>query len=632
MAEVGRAEQTIRFGVFEVDLRSGEVRKAGVRIKLQEQPFKILIALLEHPGEVVTREELRGRIWPDESSGDFDHAVNIAVAKLRTALGDSADAPHLIETLHRRGYRFIFPLTDRSLRAQNVAILQSAPAPAQPERAQRGWNRRRVVAIAAGSLAVLAIATPLWFRSSTRSHDPGRQPALIQALAVLPLVNLSGEAEQEYFADGMTDALITELGKISTPRVISHQSVMQYKGSKKSLPEIAEELKVDAIIGGAVERYGDRVRVIVHLDQAAPESQLWAKKYDRSIRDVLVLQDDIARAVTDELQVELTPQERTRLASGRPVDPQAQDAFLRGQFFASKKTERDVQAGITYFREAIEKDPGYAPAYAGLASALFQLGNARFGGGGHSTKEILPEAKAATVKALELDPSLAAAHLARAWILFLDWNWSESEKEHQLVLKLSPNSMEGHLHYASYLNDMGRFDEGMAQINYTIQLDPSSPGPRGALGFTAFCARQYDLALEELGNAEDDHLLGRTYAAKKMYPEAIAAFQRLSSQLGRQPLVVSDLAWAYGLAGRKQEAQKLINELNEIARHRYVAPILFMTAYIGLGDKDKALTWLERGYEEHDAWLVFLKVGPTWDPLRSERRFQAVLRRMNFPQ
>jgi len=498
------------------------------------------------------------------------------------------------------------------------------------EKAQRGSNHWRVAAIAAAILAMFMIGVALWIRGPTRLPEGANPAARIQSLAVLPLENLSGDPEQEYFSEGMTEALITELGKVQTPRVISRQSVMRYKGSNKPLPEIASELKVDAILVGAVERFGDRVRVSVHLDQGSPERQLWSEKYDRSISDVLVLQDEIARAVTDEIQAKLTPQERTRLASAHPVDPKAQDAFLRGQFFTNKGTEREVQAGIGYFREAIEKNPEYAPAYAGLASALLQLGDARWGG--HSTTEVLPEARVAAAKALALDPSLEAAHTARAWIQLLAWNWPEAEKEFQLALKLGPNSVRAHESYALYLMDVGRFDEAKAQIHYTIELDPLSPEHRGQLAFVAFCSRQYDLALEEFKNAGNDHGLARTYAAKKMYPEAIAAVQRLESNLGRRPMVVSDLAWAYGLAGRTREAQKFISELNEIARHRYVAPVLFMTAYIGLGDNDKALTWLERGYEEHDAWLVFLKIGPTWDPLRSEPRFQAVLRRMNFPQ
>jgi serine/threonine protein kinase len=498
------------------------------------------------------------------------------------------------------------------------------------EKALRGRNRWRIAAVAATVLAMLAMASEVWLRGSAHSLDSANQPAQIQALAVLPLENFSNQPEQEYFADGMTEALISEIGKVSTPRVISRQSVMQYKHSKKALPEIARELKVNAILGGAVERSGDRVRVSIHLDQVAPERQLWAKSYDRSIRDVLVLEDEIALAVADEIQVKLTPPEASRLARARRVNPEAHDAFLRGQFFAHKGTELDEQTGIAYFKEAIEKDPGSAEAYAGLAEALLSLANPLYGGGGYSTKEILPEAKAATAKALELDPSLAEAHIARAMILSLDWNWLEVEKENQLALKLSPSYLWAHVSHEAYLLQVGRFDEAIAEINEQIRLDPLDDH-QDDLAFVAYMSRQFDVAIKGFKNAGDDHALGWTYTMKNMYPEAIAAFERFASQSGRQPVVVSGLAMVYGRAGKKQKAQKLMAELKEIARHRPVSPNLFVNAYLGLGDKNMALTWLEKGYEEHDPLMVYLKVGPGMDSIHSEPRFQAVLRRMNFP-
>jgi tetratricopeptide (TPR) repeat protein len=403
---------------------------------------------------------------------------------------------------------------------------------------------------------------------------------------------------------------------------------MQYKGSKKGLSEIARELNVDAVLEGTVERSGDRVRVLVRLDQVSPEGQLWSNQYNRDIRDLLRLQDEIARAVTDEIQVRLTPDERIRLASSRSVDPEAHDDFLRAEFLVNKRDERDLQAGIAYFKKAIEKDPAYARAYAGLAWALVNLAEPNAGG---RTKDLLPQARAAAERAVELDPSLADAHVSRALVLADDWNWSEAENEHHIALKVGPNSSDAHRSYAWYLISMGRFDEARAQINYAGELDPVSPVNRILLGMVALQTGQTDLAIEEFRNSGWDIGLGRAYGLKKMYPEAVAAYQRVESQRGRQPDVVANLAWVYGLAGRKREARKLIDELNEIARHRYVAPALFVNAYLGLGDKETALTWMERGIEEHDQWFL-LKVDPTLDPLRPEPRFQAALRRMNFPQ
>jgi TolB-like protein/Flp pilus assembly protein TadD len=518
-------------------------------------------------------------------------------------------------------------LQSRRLRLEEEEKEHKAATPvnAEGDRGPKGTPRAHRWLVL-GGVAVLALLASTYVLTRSR---PGRttQPR-ITSLAVLPLNNLSGDPEQEYFADGITEALITELGKISAPRVISRQSIMQYKGSKKRLSEIARELNVDAVLEGTVERSGDRVRVLVRLDQVSPEGQLWSNQYNRDIRDLLRLQDEIARAVTDEIQVKLKPQERALLASSRPVDPEAQDDFLRAEFLVNKRDERDLQAGIAYFKKAIEKDPAYARAYAGLAWALVNLAEPNVGG---RTKDLLPQARAAAERAVELDPSLADAHVSRALVLADDWNWSDAEKELQIALKVGPNSSDAHLSYAWYLISMGRYDEARAQINYAGELDPVSPVNRTLLGIVACQTGQTDLAIEEFRNSGFDIGLGFAYGDKKMYPEAVAAFQRVESQQGRTPVVVANLAWVYGLAGRQHEARKLIDELNEIARHRYVAPPLFVHAYLGLGDKETALTWMERGIEEHDQWFL-LKVDPILAPLHSEPRFQAALRRMNFPQ
>jgi TolB-like protein/Flp pilus assembly protein TadD len=449
----------------------------------------------------------------------------------------------------------------------------------------------------------------------------------IQALAVLPFANLSGDSDQQYFSDGMTEGLITELSRIGTPRVMSRQSVMQYKASKKPLREIAQELNVDAVLEGAVERSGDRVRVTVQLEQVSPEGQLWANQYDRDIRDVLRLQDEITHAITDEIQVKLNPDERARLGTTGPVDPEALDDFLRAEFLIYNGDERAGQQGIAYFKKAIEKDPAYARAYAGLAWALLRQAQP----GGKRPEEVLPEAMEAAERALKLDPLLVAAHVSQGNVLEARWNWLEAEKEYRLALKLGPNDWEAHTSYGFYLLFMGKFDQATAQMKYAAELDPTNPANSG-LGFVALNSRQYDLAIEEFRSVGNDMGLGWAYGAKKMYPEAISAFQRVARGGGEQPVVVAQLAWAYGLAGRKDEAQKSLDKLKEIARHRYVAPSQFVNAYIGLGDKEQALTWLERGIEERDQWYIFLKVTPGLDPLRSETRFQAALRRVNFPQ
>jgi TolB-like protein/DNA-binding winged helix-turn-helix (wHTH) protein/Flp pilus assembly protein TadD len=636
MPDATQASAVRRFGAFEINLQAGELRKRGMRLRLSGQPFQVLAVLVEHAGNVVTREELHSKLWLSDTFVDFDHGLNNAIARIREVLDDSWETPRYVETIQRRGYRFIAPVADVRQVTVSASSAEStvSPAPkiAGPDAppsvvtaAKRFLSRRLQMLL--GGVAVLGVAALLFVLYRGRSAKDWRGPA-IKSLAVLPLTNLSGDPEQEYFADGMTEALITELGKVSKPRVISRQSIMQYKGSKKPLQEIAQELKVEAVLEGSVERSDDRVRVTVRLQRVSPESQVWANEYSGGIREVMALEDEIARAVTGEIQVRLTPDERIRLASSRPVDPEAHDDFLRAEFLVNKRDERDLQAGIAYFKKAIEKDPAYARAYAGLAWALVNLAEPTAGG---RTKDLLPQARAAAERAVELDPSLADARVSRALVLADDWNWFEAEKELQIALKVGPNSSDAHRSYAWYLICMGRFDEARAQINYAGELDPVNPFNRILLGIVALQTGQTDLAIEEFRNSGWDIGLGRAYGQKKMYPEAVAAYQRVESQRGRQPVVVANLAWVYGLAGRKHEARKLIDELNEIARHRYVAPALFVNAYLGLGDKGTALTWMERGIEEHDQWFL-LKVDPTLDPLRSEPRFQAALRRMNFPQ
>ena len=615
--------RTLRFGVFELDPQAGELRKKGMKIRLQGQPLEMLAMLLQHPGEIITREELQKKLWSADTFVDFEQGLNNAMKRLRAALDDDAESPHFIETLPRHGYRFVGSVngSERTRAAEAMTTHDTGALIRLP---------------ALGALAILAVAAVLvglnvrGWRDRLFMRSPKPQ---IQALAVLPLTNLSGDPEQEYFADGMTESLITELGKISSPRVISRQSVMQYKSSKKSLQEIAGELKVDAVLEGAVEHSGDRMRVTIHLSQAFPERQLWAQEYDRSIRDVLSLQGEIARAIADEIQVKLTPEERNRLASSRSVNPEAQDDYLHGLYFAGRFTEPDSQKAIAHFKTAIEKDPTYAPAYAELAMVYFWLGNPDQGG--PSARETMPQAKAAVTKALQLDPSLARAHLALGLILLnSEWNWSGAENEYRIALKLNPNCADCHSQYGVLLGGLGRNDEAIAQTNRAIELDPLSSSYRDWLAAIAFFSRQYDLSIKLAENLGDEwaFTLAVCYAKKKMYPEAIANLEKSNARIGRQKSDLGLLALMYGLAGRKSETRKIISELKEKSRHHYVFPSVFAYAYLGLGEKDRALTYLEQAYEEQDPGLFYLKASPLLDSLRSEPRFQALLRRVNFPQ
>jgi TolB-like protein/DNA-binding winged helix-turn-helix (wHTH) protein/Tfp pilus assembly protein PilF len=629
--------QVVRFATFEVDLRAGELRKNGLRLKFSGQPLQVLVILLERPGEVVTREELQKRLWPD-TFVDVDHNLNAAINKIRETLGDSAENPRFVETLARRGYRFIAPVEGEE------------PSRVVEAKATQGL-RSVIFLVGFGLLAVIGMTAVLLALNVQGWRDRlfvyAAKPR-IQALAILPLANLSSEPEQEYFADGMTEALITELGKASIPRVISRQSVMQYKGSRKPLQEIARELNVDAVLEGTVVRSGDRVRVTVHLDRASPEAQLWARAYDRNIRDILSLQDEIARTVIDEIQVKMTSQERARLSIPRPVNPEAYAAYLRGRTvlagglgnlskLAGKRqyqyTDQDVQTAIAYFKSAVDKDPVYAQAYAGLADAYIHLGNPVWGG--HSPKATLSDAKEAATTALKLDPSLPEAHFSLAQTLQYDWNWSEAEKEYNLALKLNPNYVNAHLEYGRFVQALGRNDEAMVQIHYADELDPFNIAVKEIEAWVTYASRQYDLALKQFENLGDDDGLRHVYREKGMYSEAIAAQERWTAthpSESRHSYPLAVLASIYGLQGRNDEAEALIKELKETAQHRYVSGFFFAEAYVGLGQRNQAITWLERAYEEHDQWMVFANSYPGLDRLRSESRFQALMHRMNFPQ
>jgi TolB-like protein/DNA-binding winged helix-turn-helix (wHTH) protein len=643
MGNQQRTQTVIRFGSFEADLHSQELRRRGTLLRLPSQSFQVLQMLLERRGTLVTRDELHAVLWPSDTFVDFDHGLHAAVNRLREALGDSADSPRWIETLPRRGYRFIAPV-ERSPDSAEATVVdhQKRPKPIF----QRRWIAiGLLVPIMIGAVAALLLGLNVrGWRDRLFVH--AAKPR-IQALAVLPLANLSGDPEQEYFADGMTEALITELGKTSIPRVISRQSVMQFKASKKPLQEIARELNVDAVLEGAVEHSGDRVRVSIQLDQVSPEGQLWASAYDRNVRDILELQDEIARTVIDEIQAKLTPQDRAQSSRVRSVNPEAYADYLRGRSvlagglaslskLASKNqyTEQDVQTAIAYFKSAIDKDPAYAQAYAGLADAHIHLGNPLWIGG-HSPKGTLSDAKEAATTALQLDPSLPEAHFSLAQTLQYDWNWPEAEKEYKVALKLNPNYVNAHLEYGRFVQALGRNDEALVHVHYAEELDPLNIAVKETEAWVTYASRQYDLALKQFESLGDEGGLIHVYREKGMYPEAIAWNKRCtathpSHSRDQYPLAV--LASIYGLQGRDDEAEALIKELKETARHRYVSGFFFAEAYAGLGQSDEAITWLERAYEEHDQWLVFANSYPGLDRLRSEPRFQALMRRMNFPQ
>ena len=623
MGDVRPSRGTVRFGVFEVDLRAGELRKQGVRIKLQEQPFQILRILLEHPGEVVTREQLQKRIWPADTFVDFDHGLNNAVKRLRESLSDSAETPRFIETLPKRGYRF-------------VGAVNGATSVTSVLRTLRDRRPLRALAIPAGAIVLLAVFLGLNV-GSLRGRLLGRSSAPpIRSLAVLPLQNLSGDPSQEYFADAMTEALITDLAQISALRVISRTSTMRYKGTDKPLPEIARELGVQAIIEGSVLRAGDQVRIRAQLIDAANDTHLWAQTYDRDLRDVLAVHRDVAQAVAGEIRIKLSPQEAARLGSRKPVNPEAYDAYLRGRYYWNKRTVEDFRKSIEFFKRAIELGPAYAPAYAGLADAYNLLGSY----GAIPIKESHPRARAAAMNALEIDEQLGEAHASLATIIAdYYWDWAETEKEFKRAIQLSPNYAVGHYWYANYLMFMGRLDEALTQARRAEELDPLNPIVPTYVASVLYEARRYEEAITELRRVlliSPDFVpahtsIGLVYIQKHMFAEAVAEFRQALSVNKDDPRSLAYTGYALGAAGKLAEARKIRNELQRLSAQRYVSAYEMAVANIGAGYNDRALDWLEKGYEERNWYLGGLRVEPLWDPLRSHPRFQDLLRRMNFP-
>src|SRR6266478_5762835 len=572
MEEVRPSHGIVRFGVFELDFRASELRKQGTKVKLQEQPFQILQVLLQRPGEIVTREELQQKIWPSDTFVDFDHGLYNAIKRLREALGDSAETPRFVETLSRRGYRFV------------------------------------------GKIECEA--------------------SQMRSLAVLPLENLSRDPEQEYFAEGMTEALITTLAKIGELRVVSRTSAMQYKGVHKPLREIARELEVDTIVEGTVLRAGRRVRVTAQLIDATKEAHLWAESYERDLRDVLALQAELAQAIAREIRIKLTPIDQARIADVRSVDPEAYEAYLKGRYYWNRRSGAGLQKGLQWFQQAIAKDPNYAAAYLGLADCLSVLGWLGF---------VAPDegrSGALILQALEIDPGSGEAHASLGFATMLyDYDFANAEREFERSIELSPRYATAHQWFGLYLVLMARFEEGYTELKRAVRLDPHSLMIRVTLGFVCWCWRRYDEAIEQFEKVleTDPNFLwahcdiGFTYADHSMYERAIAAGRKAVELSQGAPTFVAFLGDEYAVAGHLGEARETLERLRELSKHHYVTSYMVARIHAAMGETDEALRWLETAYQERAAWMVILKVDPRFDHMRSDPRFLDLMRRMNFP-
>ncbi|HET9177650.1 MAG TPA: winged helix-turn-helix domain-containing protein [Terriglobia bacterium] len=657
-ADSRAAAGAARFGVFEADLDACELRKQGVRIRLQDQPFQVLRILLERAGEVVTRDELRQRIWPADTFVDFDHGLNNAVKRLREALGESADVPRYVETVPRRGYRFIAtvemirPSGNGTEPLKNCApasapVLSSSAFPmglaatlqvSRKRPTLQTWRLAVVAALVLFLALLIALDVARVREQLLKAVGAGREsPQRIQSIAVLPLTNLSGDPAQEYFADGMTEELITDLSQIAALKVISRTSVMRFKKTDKSMPEIARELGADALVEGTVMRSGGRVRITAQLINGTTDKHLWGASFERRAEDVMALQREVARSIAEQIQVTLTPRESGILASARPVSPEAHDAYLAGRFYLSRSIDQELRKGreksseeafqraVGYFKEAVRDDPGYARAHLGFYEALSSPQVPHL--------DLLPRAKVEVEKALALDETLVEAHLAKALLLTQyehDWSWSSAGKEFQRAVELNSNSASAHGGYSDYLLEMGRRDEGQKERGLERQLESDDPtAPNFGSEDQVEQMRDY-LDKTKSTDAGWHWYLAKCLEASGRKDDAIREWERTMALSGF-PVLADALTDGFANGDFKTALREWVGGLEEEARHRYIPRIVLAMVYVDLGDRDHAFAWLDRAYEERNFLTAYLKQEQAWDPIRSDPRFKDLVRRVGLP-
>jgi TolB-like protein/DNA-binding winged helix-turn-helix (wHTH) protein/Tfp pilus assembly protein PilF len=641
---LGNDHQTrrLRFSVFEIDLNAGELRKHGMKIRIQEQPFQLLATLIEHAGEIVSREDLQKKLWTADTFVDFDHGLNKAINKIREALGDSADSPRFVETVSRRGYRFLAEVQDADGPLNQRLDLGTESRPAvesllHADFAGKQAIPRRFPLSSTWKLSILVLLVLLTSLAVWKVHSWKHPPLVIRSLAVLPLESLSSDASQDYFADGMTDELISDLGQISALRVISRTSVMAYKHARKPLPQIARELNVDAVVEGTVLRSGDQVRITAQLIEAAADKHLWSQSYEGELRNTLALQNQVASAIADQIRINLNPQEQAALKTAKVVDPEAYQSYLKGRFFWNKRTADGLQAALAYFHQAIEEDPKYAQGYSGLADTYALLGDWQYAV--MTAKEALPKAKAAAVKALDLDSTLGEAHNSLAFCLDgFDWDLESGGKEFRRAIELNPGYATAHHWYAWHLALLRRYDEAIAEMKKAQNLDPLSLIIDTDLAELLALAHSYDESIIQSRKAIEmdpnfalaHNQLAQAYLQEHMNEDAVAELQKAVQLSGGSPTCIANLARAYVASGKRNEAEKLLRDLKNRSTPGYSHASEIAVIYASLGDADQAMSWLQKGYEERFNPGVLLR--PGFDPLRSDPRFQDLASRVGLPR
>jgi len=625
------SESPVQADDLELDLRRYQLRRGNAVLRLEKIPMELLILLVEQRDQLVGREEIIARLWGKDVFLDTEQGINTAIRKIRLTLGDDPDQPRFLQTVVGKGYRFVGQIN--VIRNGSGASIVAAPSSTAKETPPHSLATHMKLRVALAALIVIGIAAVAF-----KYFDWGRwlpRPP-VHSIAVLPLKNLSGNPADDYFADGMTDELITNLAKISALRVSSYTSIAKYKTSPKPLPQIAQELQVDAIVEGSVLRSGDQVRITAQLIYAPRDQHLWAEEYQRYLRDVLYLQREVARDVAQQVRVTLTPNEKSRLATAGAVDPAAYESYLRGRSFWNQRNEVSLLKAIEQFNKAIEIDSGYAPAYSGIADCYTTLGYLSY----LDPLDAFPRARDAATKALELDPSLAEAHTSLGYYnLYHAWNWNEAENEFKKAIELNPNYATAHDWYSYFLMAMGRYDEAWKEVNRARELDPLSVVISTDLGFNYFYRRDYDGAINQLRATLAvspkfplAHLwLGRAYQQKKMYAEAIDEFNKTDEALPGWVVTTAGIGNAYGEWGHQAEARQVLVRLNDMSRGKYVTPYGIALVYAGMGDKNQAFGWLNKAFEGRNHWLVWLNRDPRWDRLRSDPRFADLKKRVGLP-
>jgi TolB-like protein/DNA-binding winged helix-turn-helix (wHTH) protein/Flp pilus assembly protein TadD len=665
-------EQPIRFGEgYELDLRPRRLRRGTHVLKLERIPFEILLLLLEHRDDIVTRDQIVCRVWGQGVFLDTDNSIRGAIRKLRQVLKDDADTPRFIQTVTGQGYRFIAPVitpkeasaasepeasvvptSDRDfvseldgwLQARRLRLVEpdrdrTADEATHAETAHGPGNRKSYRRLFVGVVALLPVVCLLSFlavwggrrASSPPTHSQGKI-----VLAVLPFENLNRDPDQEFFNDGLTEEMIAQVGKLNRDRltVVARSSVARYKGSNLTAKEIGKELKADYLVQGSVRRWSDRVRITVQLIQAENQTDLWTESYDRELKDLLVVQDSVVQSIASQIHIALTEEQKTRLANPRQTRPEAYEAYLKGRYYWNKRTADGMQKAEHYFQQAIDSDPTYAAAYSGLADCNSGLTWHGF----KSPADALPKAYAAARKAVEIDPQSAEAHASLGLVLSHRWDWAGAEAEFRRALELDPQYANTHHWYGDYLSIKRRHDEALAEASRALELDPLSLMISSWVALRYYQARNYSRAIEQARNSVEldsnfaaaHLLLGEGYVQAGLHSEGVIELKRAASLSGGSPLYTAQVAVALAAAGRKSEARRIAHELETISRKRYVSPYGLAQIYAALDSDEDTFKWLQAAYVDRAVWMEYLAVDPIFDRYRSDHRFQELLGRIGL--